>query len=200
VFEGVEGIWVTAPRNCSRCGAALPSDVRWCGQCLAPVRELTPRAPIHQGNFVDVPHHAGPNVPHWSRWEASATTFGPVGRVGWTLAIALIGFNAVFQNPLMIVFLVPVALTLVHALWRPGWVVPTDTTTGPGMRRLVPQGPIKDWLLDIDEMAKTVIAVMVIIVLVELAYYGGPIVQFCAILAAVVVAVWLFFRRFFGRG
>jgi hypothetical protein len=139
-------------------------------------------------------------VPHWSRWEASATTFGPLGRVGWTIAIAFIGFNAVFHNPLMIVFLVPVALTLVHALWRPGWVVPTETATDAGMRRFVPDLPIKDWLVDIDDLAKTVIALVVTIVVVELAYYGGPMVQFCAITAGVVGGVYLFFRRFFGRG
>src|SRR6266540_2903984 len=103
----VESNYVTASRNCSRCGMPLPSDVRWCGQCLQSVRELTPRAPVHRGDFVDVPHHTGPNVPHWSRWEASATTFGPVGRIGWTLGIVGVGANAIFNNPLMLVFLVP---------------------------------------------------------------------------------------------
>ncbi len=189
---------MTAPRNCSRCGAPLPFDVRWCGQCYAPVRELTPRAPVHRGNFVDVPHHAGRNVPHWSRWEASATTFGPVGRAGWTVAVVGLGLNTVMQNPLMVLFLVPTVLALIHALWRPGWVVP-DEPVPRGIRRFRPEGRVKDWLFDVDELATTAIATVVALGVGAAVIYGDPILQFCAIVAGVVVVAYLFFRRFFDR-
>jgi hypothetical protein len=190
---------MTAARNCSRCGHPLPSDVRWCGQCFAPVRELTPRAPVHHGDFVDTPHHTGPNVPHWSRWEASATTFGPVGRIGWTLGTVVVAINAIFQNPLLLLFLVPTVLVLIHAIWRPGWVVPDDRSTCERLGRLRPKGRVREWLFDVDELATTVIAVVVAIGLVAALIYGDPIVRFGAVLAINVGAVYYFFRRFFGR-
>jgi hypothetical protein len=191
---------MTAPRNCVHCGVPLPLDVRWCGQCLHPVRELTPRAPIHHGDFVDVPHHAGPNVPHWSRWEASATTFGPVGRIGWTLGIIVGGANAIFHSPLMLVFLVPAILVLIHAIWRPGWVVPEDQMTYHGIRRLRPEGSVKDWLFDVDELATTVIAAVLAIGVAALVIYGNEIVKFCVITAInIAAAFFFFFRKFFGR-
>jgi ribosomal protein L40E len=195
-FEPVEGIDVTASRTCSRCGATLPSDVRWCGQCFQPVRELAPRAPIHRGDFVDTPHHTGPNVPHWSRWEASATTFGPVGRLGWTFGIVGVAVNAIFQNPLLLVFLVPAVLGVIHAIWRPGWVVPDDQPT---YRRLRPEGPVKEWLFDVDELATTVIAAVIAIGVAALVIYGNEIVQFCVITAVTIAAAFFFFRKFFGR-
>jgi hypothetical protein len=159
---------------------------------------LTPRAPVHDGDFVGVPHHTGPNVPHWSRWEASATTFGPVGRVGWTLAIVGAGINAIFANPLTLVFLLPSIPVLVAALWRPGWVVPGDTPLR-GVRRFRPEGRFRDWLLDSDELTTTVIAAVIAMGVAALLIYGNPIVQFCAIVGGVVFLAYLFFRRFFDR-
>ena len=81
---------MTAPRTCRACGAPLHGDVRWCLHCYEPARELTPRAAVWaQGEFVDNPIHTGGPVPHWSRWEKTATTFGPWGRIGLSVCYDL---------------------------------------------------------------------------------------------------------------
>jgi hypothetical protein len=78
-----------APRACRSCGAALPVDIRWCTRCYEPVRELTPRAPIHEGDFVGSPVHERGDIPRWSRWKKTATTFGPRGRLVATALLLL---------------------------------------------------------------------------------------------------------------
>ena len=76
-----------APPTCRHCGATLPPSVRWCGLCQKPVLEFSPREPVHAGNYVcNVRVEA-----RYSRWRASPTTFGPVGRVLATLAVILMG-------------------------------------------------------------------------------------------------------------
>ena len=76
-----------APPTCRHCGATLPPSVRWCGLCQEPVLEFSPREPMHAGNYVgNVKVEA-----RYSRWRASPTTFGPVGRVLATLAVILMG-------------------------------------------------------------------------------------------------------------
>jgi hypothetical protein len=64
------------PRNCRHCGAVLSADVRWCGQCSERVTEFAARPSTNEG-FVGVPSHRV----RTSRWRASATTFGPTGRL-----------------------------------------------------------------------------------------------------------------------
>jgi hypothetical protein len=90
---------MTAPRTCRKCGAALPPSVRWCGQCLEPVRELSPR-PSDAGNYV------APLLtpPRYSRWRAGSLTFGPVGRVAITVVVVLVGSGFVTGgfNPAML--------------------------------------------------------------------------------------------------
>ncbi|MFL5791157.1 MAG: hypothetical protein ACJ76A_06595 [Actinomycetota bacterium] len=116
---------MTASRTCRACGAKLPGDVRSCGQCHEPVRELTPREPIwHDGEFVDQPIHTGGAIPHWSRWEKSATTFGPVGRLAITTIAVLWVASAAVRSPLTIVFVLPLVVALIRSVWQRGWVVP----------------------------------------------------------------------------
>lgn len=76
-----------APPNCRACGAALPPSVRWCTLCLEPVRELTPRAAVHAGDYVGDLHEE----PRYTRWRAGPTAFGPVGRIVATVAVILMG-------------------------------------------------------------------------------------------------------------
>jgi hypothetical protein len=154
---------------------------------------------MHRSDFVDLPHRTGPNVPHWSRWVASATTFGPVGRVGWTVGIVVVVANAIFQNPLFVLFLVPAFLVVIHAIWRPVWVVPDEQPADRWIRRLRPEGPIRDRLFDIDELATTVIAAVLAVGVAALVIYGNEIVQFCVIIAVTIAAAFFFLRRFFGR-
>ena len=128
-----------APRNCTKCGAALPGAVRWCGQCYEPVREFTPRAPLHQGDFVGTPRSRSDR----SRWQASETAFGPVGRIALTVAVIVVlaaGIVMAFSAPVML-FLMPTAVIPGGALlvwvlrdtWQP---VRTDATPyrSPGVK------------------------------------------------------------------
>ena len=93
---------MTAPRNCRYCGAALPPSVRWCLQCHARVRELSPR-PRTEGTYV------GPLQPEvrYSRWRAGPLTFGPAGRIAITVVVVLFGSSIVLGgfNPASLWFL-----------------------------------------------------------------------------------------------
>ena len=85
---------------CRSCGASLPPDIRWCTTCYTPVALYTPRDPLHEpGVFVGIPTH----TPRTSRWRSGPTSFGPVGRIVCTLAVAALfpwwglgGFNPFF--------------------------------------------------------------------------------------------------------
>ena len=74
-----------APRTCRSCNATLPADVRWCGQCYEPVRELSARPSQPPGIQVLRPS------PVYTRWQRGPTTFGPVGRLVSTAVVVLIG-------------------------------------------------------------------------------------------------------------
>ena len=70
---------------CRSCGAALPSDLRWCTSCYAPVALYSERAPVHEpGGYVGQPVP----TPRTSRWRSGPTSFGPVGRLLSTAALA----------------------------------------------------------------------------------------------------------------
>lgn len=122
-----------ASRSCSSCGAPLPGDVRWCLRCHEPVRELMPRAPLHDGpHAVGMPIATGGNAPHWSRWERTATTFGPVGRLAWTAAFVASVLVAGANGVLVYVLMSPVVgWVLLSAIWAKGWVVPGEPHTVP---------------------------------------------------------------------
>jgi len=99
----------------------LPS-VRWCGQCYAPVHELSPRPPLHREGFVGDPQHDAA----MSRWAKGATTFGPAGRVGITVVVALVPLaivpTAMGIWPLALWFLLGysmLAAMILRDVWRP---------------------------------------------------------------------------------
>ena len=123
---------MTAPRTCRACGAPLHGDVRWCLRCYEPARELTPRAAVWApGKFVDNPIHSSGPVPHWSRWEKTATTFGPVGRVIATVVAVLWVLGAAGGSPLTLIFVLPVVGVGLRAIWAKGWVVPGVEAASP---------------------------------------------------------------------
>jgi hypothetical protein len=76
--------------------------------------------------------------------------------------------------------------------------VPGDQPADGGIRRLCPEGRIKDWLFDVDELATTVIACVIAIGVAALVIYGNAIVQFCVITAINIGAAFFFFRKFVG--
>jgi hypothetical protein len=182
---------MTAPRVCRSCGAALHGNVRWCLRCYAPSRELTPRPPTWAADgFVDAPIHTGGTVPHWSRWEKSATTLGPVGRVTTTIAAVVWLLGAAFNSPVTLVFVLPVVSVAVHAIWAKGWVVPGARTHTP------PVAPMSSWLWDrSDVLATLAIAVISCVGFGLLMYLDDDVVRFVVIVTVVVVGIFLVFRR-----
>ena len=76
-----------SPRTCRRCTEPLLPDLPWCPACYEQVRQFAARAPLHHGDFVGSPMPTRCHIPHRSRWEKSATTFGPTGRVVATVIL-----------------------------------------------------------------------------------------------------------------
>src|SRR5262245_37696280 len=144
---------MTASRVCRACGADLAGNVRWCLRCHEPVRELTPREPVwRDGEFVDQPVHTGGAVPHWSRWEKSATTFGPAGRLTITVVAVLWLLSAAIRSPLTLLFVLPLMIALIRSVWQRGWVVPSHAAAP---ARMTPVGPMSTWLWDRSEFWRT---------------------------------------------
>jgi hypothetical protein len=118
-----------APRTCRHCDARLPPSVRWCSQCLTPVVEYSPRphvqAPIVEGNRVDR-DPAG----NWSRWDESATTMGPRGRLTATGAIVtwlVFGFFVEFMFTWICQFVL--LMWVLKGVWAKGWSIPAAPRT-----------------------------------------------------------------------
>ncbi len=75
------------PTACRACGAPLPPDLGWCARCYAPVTTFAARPPIHEeGTYVGMPQ---PDV-RTSRWAATSTSMGPIGRIAVTVLLLLI--------------------------------------------------------------------------------------------------------------
>ena len=190
---------MTAPRTCRSCGAPLAGDVRWCLRCYEPARELTPRAAVWEpGTFVEVPTVRGPSVPHWSRWEKTSTTFGPIGRIAWTGVVASFVVSALFGNPLLLLFELPAASVVLHGIWARGWVVPGGIPSG-GLRDVIPDERPGTWLQDAANIKQTVWLTLAGLTVMGAIMYGPPIAKFVTIATAVVGCGYAFFRGAFGR-
>jgi hypothetical protein len=121
-----------APRTCRSCGATLSPDLRWCGRCYTPVYELSPRARLHDGDFISAPLAEGGHRPHWSRWEKSATTLGPTGRIVATvLVVATLPLALGFGMFLYAVLFPVVATIALGSIWARGWIVPDEPESPP---------------------------------------------------------------------
>jgi hypothetical protein len=74
---------------------------------------------------VGSPIHEGGQIPHWSRWEATATTFGPWGRIVATALVVLTLIPAIAFNGFIYAITFPfVATILLREIWAKGWYVP----------------------------------------------------------------------------
>jgi hypothetical protein len=74
--------------TCGGCRATLHPDATWCGQCYAPVAVVATR-------FVPKAEAAAPQT--FSRWRSSDSSFGPFGRVSWTVGVAAVGALSLFS-------------------------------------------------------------------------------------------------------
>jgi hypothetical protein len=188
---------MTAARTCSSCGAELSGDVRWCVRCYAPVRELTPRAPVWgPGEFVDTPIVTNGAVPHWSRWEKSQTTFGPFGRIAVTVVTLLWLVSAIGHTPITAVFVLPLSVVIIRSVWQPGWVVP------PHEAAVAARGahePASTWLWDrSDVIGSVVLATAWAAAIAILLYVHDPIARFIVVVTGIVVAAAWAFRKVAG--
>lgn len=82
---------------CPRCGTSLERAIRWCGTCAAPVSnadlvaalEITRQHSSLQSTFESLKA-----PPQQSRWQRTATTMGPMGRIlstGLLLIVVVLG-------------------------------------------------------------------------------------------------------------
>jgi hypothetical protein len=154
------------------------------------VRGLTPREPVWgEGEFVDQPIHRGGAIPHWSRWEKSTTTFGPVGRVAITTVAVLWVGSAAARSPITLVFVLPLVVVIIRSVWQRGWVVPAHLVPEHPMR---PAEPTPRVPVDRSEVLRGVaLTVLGLTGGAILLYERDPIPRFVVIVTAIVaVAVW----------
>jgi hypothetical protein len=181
-----------AGRNCRACGEPLRGDVRWCTLCYTPAWEYSPRAPLHRGDFVDAPRHSGRTVPHWSRWEQSATTFGPVGRIMLTVGFVLSVPTAWSFGMILYLVWAPVfGWFFLSSVWEKGWVVPDEPDLP-----VVPDRSEPKTIVERRTPVQTVfrVAVWAGMVAAILAFLQGPAEVKSAILMAVGFGLlyWVF--------
>jgi hypothetical protein len=132
-----------SPRACRACGKVLLPDLRWCPVCYEPITEFAARAPLHRGDFVGSPIPTGGHIPHWSRWEKSATTFGLIGRVVATMLLLVTLLPAITSGGFMYLIAFPIAAAVVlNAVWAKGWVVPDEPDLPPLPASEVGQPPL----------------------------------------------------------
>jgi hypothetical protein len=186
-----------AARNCANCGTALSGDVRWCGLCAAPVRELTPRAPLHHGDLVGVPIATGGFRPHWSRWEKSATTFGPWGRILATiLFFCSLPLGISFGLVLYAIWFPVVAVVFLSAVWAKGWVIPgappPPPRHQPSAERVTTPPEPRSRVEVVWRATKWGIGAAAFLLFV----YGPPPLRVALIALGTLIGVYWFFRSF----
>ncbi len=138
-----------------------------------------------EGQFVDRPVHTGGAVPRWSRWEGSATTLGPWGRIVLTIVlVATLPLAGMFGMFMYVIWFPVTAVVGLRSIWAKGWVVPRAASSP---RALAP-GPREGWVWDRGEITRNVfLAAFAFAAVATLLYVPNPVVRFVVILAAVVV-------------
>ncbi len=183
---------MTASRTCRNCGAELSGVVRWCTRCHEPVRELTPREPIWaEGEFVDQPVHTGGAVPRWSRWEKTATTLGPWGRIGLTVALfGTLPFAASIGMFLYLLWFPVIAVVALRGIWARGWMVPEAQRRDGDRPAPV---PMSAWLWDRSEFLRTLaLAAFLTVVIGVLLVMENPVLRFVAVCVALAGCIlWI---------
>ena len=136
------------------------------------------------------------HIPHWSRWEKSATTFGPTGRVVATVILLSALLPAISQGNIVFVLTFPVAAAVVlNAIWAKGWVVPDEPDLPP-----LPVEPPRPPEPLTAAMRAWRIATWTLGLAALLLFAYGPVPAKAAVLALAAIALpcW-FFRGFMDR-
>jgi DMSO reductase anchor subunit len=136
------------------------------------------------------------HVPHRSRWEKSATTFGPTGRVAATVILLSTLLPAISYANIVYVLTFPVAAAvMLKAIWAKGWVVPDEPDLPP---LPVDEPPPPEPLTTAMRTWRIATWTLGLGALLLFAY--GPVPAKAAVLAlAAIVLPWWFFRRFLDR-
>lgn len=79
--------------SCERCGATNKPGSAWCGMCHGSLGSPSTVAPVRTAPPRDLPAQVVV-----SRWRGSDTTFGPVGRVLWTVGVLLLFALCLFSR------------------------------------------------------------------------------------------------------
>jgi hypothetical protein len=182
-------------RTCRKCGKPLLPDLPWCPQCYEPVKQFAARAPLHHGDFVGSPIPTGGHVPHWSRWEKSATTFGPVGRVAATMLLFATLLSAITSGGFIYLITFPiVAAVVLNAVWAKGWVVPEEPDLPPLSVTEMPQPPLSRG----EQIGRIIQWTLGLAAILVFAY--GPVPAKAIVLAlAAIILPWWFFRVYLDR-
>ena len=186
---------MTSPRTCRKCGETLLPDLPWCPQCYEPVTQFAARAPLHHGDFVGSPIATSGHIPHWSRWEKSATTFGPVGRVVATMLLFATLLPAVTSGGFMYLIAFPIAAAVIlRAIWAKGWVVPDEPD--------LPLLPVTEMthppLTRAERAGRIIRSTLGLAAILVFAYGPVPAKAIVLALAAIVLPLW-FFRVYLDR-
>ena len=97
--------------------------------------------------------HADGHARHWSRWEKTATTLGPWGRIGLTVTLfATLPFAAAVGMLLYLVWFPVIAVVALRGIWAKGWVIPDDQRRDQGQPAPT---PMSTWLWDRSELLAT---------------------------------------------
>jgi hypothetical protein len=186
---------MTSPRTCRKCGKPLLPDLPWCPQCYEPVTQFAVRAPLHHGDFVGSPIPMGGHIPHWSRWEKSATTFGPVGRVIATMLLFATLLPAIASGGFIYLITFPIAAAVVlRAVWAKGWVVPDEPDLPPLPVTEMTQAPLSR-----EEQVRRIIRWTLGLTAILVFAYGPVPAKAIVLALAAIVLPWWFFRVFLDR-
>ncbi len=154
------------------------------------------RSGARASSSVEPIYTEGP-VPHWSRWEKSTTTFGPVGRLAITAIAVLWVCSAAAQSPITLVFVLPLVVVIIRGVWQRGWVVPAHLVSE---QHVGPAEPAPRVRWDRSEVWRGIaLAAVGLIGGAILFYLNDPIPRFIVIVTAIVaIAVWAL-RKIDGR-
>jgi hypothetical protein len=173
----------------------LERNIRWCTRCFVPVRELTPRPALHDRDFVGTPIHERGNVPRWSRWEKTATTFGPRGRIVATSLLFLTLVPALSTNALVYLVTFPfVAVVMLREIWAKGWFVPDDPAEGPRAPS-EPEPGLEPEPISARKVLRWAIAVGAVV-----AFACGPIEVKASVIGFAAIALLVWFWTAFDSG
>jgi hypothetical protein len=154
---------------------------------------------VHRGDFVD---RASREDDRWSRWARSSTTFGPLGRISWSVIVVgglLWSSSHVFFVSWFCLLLI--GIVVLRDVWAPTRVVPPRPPhaegAGPPAPASIEQGQIERRapLPRAVVVFRSILAVAGIAALLA-SIYGDAETKAVVAMAGVLIGAYAFFRGF----